>query len=1114
MNSTSIRLGLLPPLSGLVEIYGPEIVRAAQIAVAEVNEAGGVLGRPLELLIEDDGSLPQTAVPAAHRLVDAGCVAIIGNLLSNSRIAVAEQVADPRCVPYLNFSFYEGSIAARHFFHFAALPNQQIDLMIPWMAREYGPKMFFAGNNYEWPRGSIDAAKRALLAAGGDVVDEEYLSIGCSADEIETLLERVGNAGVDVFVPYFAGADQIALLTRFSELGLKKRMAVVMGHYDEVMVSRLPAHVREGFYSSNTYFMSVDTPENRAMLDRLARYPGVSGLWPQGDGALSNFGEGTYVCVKAFAAAAEVASRATGSLAAAELLPALERVSIQAPQGRVTMDPATHHAHVNGYLARCRADGGFDIVERFGCLPPEIPARYQRPGTQRPGAPVPHISSVTEQTATRIAADTAAAMMQVGTAQQILTVADVAVIATNAEGVIVEASPQAAEMFGYAQGEMTGMPVQLLLPPHLRTAHAAHMTGFLAGEARSRRMRERGDVIGYRKDGSFFAIEASIAKVQTGTDWLLVATLQDVTERKRVEEALVWKATHDALTGLPNRALIRERLANALQRSRRQSESVGLLFIDLDGFKAVNDSHGHEQGDALLKQVAERMANEVRPGDTVGRLAGDEFIVLCEQIEEAVALSTLAERINDALRQPVMLPNGREVAVAASIGVAVGHGSTHGPDDLLRNADTAMYAVKGRGRDGWQFFSENLEAEARQRVVIINGLRKALENNEFSIRLQPIVAIDGRRVVGAETLLRWHAPHGDISPAVFIPVAESTGTIVAIGAWVFREACRVAAGWRAQFGNDAPYLSFNVSTRQLDTEDLVETFSAILADTGANPADLVIEVTETALMANVEASLHTLRRLADLGMRVAVDDFGTGYSSFSQLLRLPVSVLKIDRAFVDGIDTRDEIRIVASAIVRLAHTLGHKVVAEGIETEAQLTELQAIGCDSGQGYLFDRPLEEAPMLARITAESLVVSTVGRLPIFYIIYVSEASISVDASALAAIKQQSVANNRQVAVTGLLIHQGGCFMQMLEGDEQRVRWLMEKIRRDPRHGKVRTVVEGASNRRCFTRWSMGIRDLAELESRPEFAALPKSRGLLALAEDPRLCYDYFKAFADRS
>ena len=231
MTNAPVRLGLMPPLSGLVDMYGQEIVWAATIACAEINENGGVLGRPLELVIEDDGSLPQTAVPAARRLVELHkCSAIIGNLLSNARIDVAAKVADPMGIPYLNFSFYEGSISSRWFFHFAALPNQQIDKMIPFMAERYGLKMFFAGNNYEWPRGSIDACKRSLAALNGEIVGEEYLPLGVRAEEIDVLLERVARSGADVFVPYFAGADQITLLSRFAEMGIKDRMAVVMGH--------------------------------------------------------------------------------------------------------------------------------------------------------------------------------------------------------------------------------------------------------------------------------------------------------------------------------------------------------------------------------------------------------------------------------------------------------------------------------------------------------------------------------------------------------------------------------------------------------------------------------------------------------------------------------------------------------------------------------------------------------------------------------------------------------------------------------------------------------------------------------------------------------------------
>ncbi|MDH5656944.1 MAG: substrate-binding protein, partial [Spirochaetia bacterium] len=350
MTQDPVNIGLMPPLTGLVGIYGTEIARAGQIACAEINEAGGVLGRTLQLIIEDDGSLPESSVEAATKLVDDHkCSAIIGNLLSNSRIAVAYRVAEPKKVPYLNFSFYEGSILSRYFFHFAALPNQQIDRMIPIMADKFGKSMFFAGNNYEWPRGSIDAAKKTLLRLGGRILGEEYTSIGVPIDQIDLLLDRVEEQKPDVFVPYFAGADQVNLLIRFTERGLKKNMAVVMGHYDEMMASKLSPEVREGFYSSNTYFMSLKTPGNLGYLKRLSSWPGVSGVWPKGNGILTNFGEGAYICVKAFAGAANTA----GSIDPEALVDALNTIQISGPQGEVRMDPVSHHARVNTYLSCC-----------------------------------------------------------------------------------------------------------------------------------------------------------------------------------------------------------------------------------------------------------------------------------------------------------------------------------------------------------------------------------------------------------------------------------------------------------------------------------------------------------------------------------------------------------------------------------------------------------------------------------------------------------------------------------------------------------------------------------------------------------------------------------------
>jgi diguanylate cyclase (GGDEF)-like protein len=499
--------------------------------------------------------------------------------------------------------------------------------------------------------------------------------------------------------------------------------------------------------------------------------------------------------------------------------------------------------------------------------------------------------------------------------------------------------------------------VHLLLPPHFRQRHGELMQQFVEGEESERRMSSRGEVMGYRKDGSFFPLEASIAKFRNAGEWLLVITLRDITERKKAEEELTRRATHDPLTGLPNRALIRERLTSALQRSRRSGLSVALLFVDLDGFKLINDTHGHLAGDLLLKSVADRLLEQVRPGDTVARLAGDEFVVLCEQVEQPTTMSVLAERINDTLRQPAVF-NGLSLFVTASIGVAIGNGSTHSADDLLRFADTAMYAVKEKGRDGWQFFSESLQEQARQRLIITNGLRTAIERNELSPRFQPIVVADSGRIVGAELLLRWHPPEGEVSPATFIPIAEMTGSIVQIGAWVFRQGCRAEADWRRRWGEAAPYVSVNLSPRQLSEESLVDDFSAILHETGADPARLLLEITETSLMADVETNLRILRRLAALGLRVAVDDFGTGYSSLAQLTRLPVNVLKIDRAFVDGIDKSAESRTVIRAIIGLGRALGLKLVAEGVENGMQQRELCAYGCDFIQGYYFHRPLTE------------------------------------------------------------------------------------------------------------------------------------------------------------
>ena len=506
-----IRLGLMPPFTGIVSIYGPEIMRAGRIACQQVNDSGGVLGQQLELIVEDDGSLPEKAVAAANKLIDLHhCSAIIGNLLSNSRIAVAYRVAEPRRIPYLNFSFYEGSIRSRYFFHFAALPNQQIHRMIPHMVDKHGPRLFFAGNNYEWPRGSINAAKTALNNSGGIAVGEEYLPIGVRDEDIEALLDQVADASPDVFVPYFAGSDQISLLTKFTEKGLKKRMAVVMGHYDEMMASQLSPEVREGFFSSNTYFMTIDNAQNREYLSQLSKLPDVTGIWPDGNGILTNFGEGAYVCVKAYAQAVNIA----GTLDPEAVIDALSTIAIQAPQGRVVMHPEHHHATVNTYLSRCNSIGKFEIVKNFGAIAPELPDRYRHQ----------KITGLSLEDDLRLQA------------RMLEQMSEAVLLVNTHDGTILYTNTSAEHMFGYGKSELVGLSTlcgvdsMAVSPQNLSTGVVSHL---------HQKGEWQGELQNQKKDGSAFWSSATITTFTHpahGEVWLVVH--RDITEQKSIETSM------------------------------------------------------------------------------------------------------------------------------------------------------------------------------------------------------------------------------------------------------------------------------------------------------------------------------------------------------------------------------------------------------------------------------------------------------------------------------------------------------------------------------------------------------------------------------------------------
>lgn len=590
------------------------------------------------------------------------------------------------------------------------------------------------------------------------------------------------------------------------------------------------------------------------------------------------------------------------------------------------------------------------------------------------------------------------------------------------------------------------------------------------------------------------SVELSIAK-----------QLQAEIHRLRNAE-LTRRATHDELTGLPNRAFMLERLANALKRSRRHGLGVALLFIDLDRFKLVNDTHGHTAGDFVLTAIAQRLIRHSRVGETVGRLSGDEFVILCEQIKAPAEVGLLAGRVNDVLRAPIDY-NGLPIFVTASIGIALGRGELHTADEVLGFADEAMYAVKKSGCDGHQFFNEEVHAKVRQHLRISNGLRVAIEQNELSVRYQPIVVADTGKLVGAELLLRWHPAEGEVSPAIFIPIAETTRIMVPIGAWVFHQACQTEVAWRLKWGDEAPYVSVNVSARQLNEGSLPEDFAALIAATQADPSRLLLEITETTLMTDLETNLRVLHQLAALGLRIAVDDFGTGYSSLAQLTRLPVDVLKIDREFVNSVGERSESRTVVRAIIGLGHALGLKIVAEGVETAAQQLELSAYGCDFIQGYYFHRPATLEAFVTIVDKELLEGASLTIEPLHLLIYISASVNDLSPDEVKALVESSAARNQKIAVTGCLLYHEGYFMQMLEGAKSNIHTLFAKIRTDPRHSNVQVVIETAATRRLFTGWGMVRGDRTKDTSAVDFKPWQRrSMSFMEIAEDARTCHAF--------
>ena len=437
-------------------------------------------------------------------------------------------------------------------------------------------------------------------------------------------------------------------------------------------------------------------------------------------------------------------------------------------------------------------------------------------------------------------------------------------------------------------------------------------------------------------------------------------------QRERFQDELEHQAFHDSLTGLANRVLLKERLEHALARARRRRSPLAVLFIDLDGFKRVNDSLGHDSGDMLLVGVGERLVSMVRDCDTVARLGGDEFAIILEEMDSPDRAAEVADRLISSLLASFEI-DSKTVSVTASVGIAVCEAGDSTSEELLANADVAMYSAKGNGKARYETFRQGMKLALMERMKLQSDLAHAIDRDELQLHFQPMVDLRTRAITGAEALVRWeHPDRGLLPPSQFIPLAEETGLIVAVDRWVLKEAVRQAKTWQdgGQL-HDQLDMSINVSALLFQEPSFVEGVREVIKESGVDPRALILEITESTLMLDSKGTIDKLRSLKRLGVKLAIDDFGTGYSSLSYLRRFPVDVLKIDRSFVEGVTDGPEQAAIIEAIVKLAHDLRLRTVAEGIESADQLRALTDIGCTHGQGYFFARPLPNASELDRL-----------------------------------------------------------------------------------------------------------------------------------------------------
>jgi len=541
-----------------------------------------------------------------------------------------------------------------------------------------------------------------------------------------------------------------------------------------------------------------------------------------------------------------------------------------------------------------------------------------------------------------------------------------ALVISDANEIITVVNRQAVQMFGYAQHELVGQPIDMLLPQRYRGLHLAlPKPNGDAAETGNDHGKDR-DLWALTRAGREFPVSISRSPIDTEQGGMMAAAIRDMTERRASEERIEYLAHHDALTGLPNRLVVQSRFEQATADAARAGSKVAVLLLDLDNFKTVNDSLGHQAGDSLLKAVANRLRDCASETDTISRQGGDEFLAVFAQLDDGEAVGSAIERLVQCFHAPCAA-DGHEIPVSFSLGISLY------PDDgkdfgtLLQKADIAMYQAKAAGRNTYRFFDEAMNVASAENLQMRNGLRLALDRGEFVLHYQPQIELATGRVAGAEALLRWRHPElGLVPPGRFIPVAEESGLIVPIGDWVLHEVCRQAVAWR-DAGLLLDSIAVNLSAVQFGRGNVESVVRNALSASGLAPSCLELELTESILIQNVESVLTTVKRLKLLGVKLSIDDFGTGYSSLSYLKRFAFDKLKIDQSFIRDLTTDAENAAIVRAILQMAHGLGLKTIAEGVETQPALERLLALRCDEAQGYLIARPMPADQLAAYLAA---------------------------------------------------------------------------------------------------------------------------------------------------